>query len=112
MSGRPAQPLAGPKEDRIAQELWRPRRSACDLPLSENFRPQVYPCSRNHNARHPLSSISRHKGYFENFGIVQFWTDAIYAQRYRVAMKLLVVPALIVVLVVAVLSFKRGTIFV
>jgi hypothetical protein len=52
-------------------------------------------------------------GYFENFGIVQFWTDAISAQRYRVAMKLLnVVPALIVVFVVAVLSFKRGTIFV
>jgi hypothetical protein len=59
-----------------------------------------------------LSTRTR-KGYFENFGIVQFWTDAISAQRYRVAMKLLnVVPALIVVLVVAVLSFKRGMIFV
>jgi hypothetical protein len=105
--------VSRPQEDRIAQELWRPRRSAYDLPLSENFRPQVYPCSRNHNARHPLSSISRHEGYFENVGIVQFWTDAISAQRYRVAMKLLnVVPALIVVLVVAVLSFMRGTIFV
>jgi hypothetical protein len=66
------QPLAGPQEDRIAQELWRLRRSAYDRPLSENFRPQVYPCSRNHNARHPLSSISRHKGYFENFGMCNF----------------------------------------
>lgn len=44
---------------------------------------------------------------------VQFWTDTISAQRYRLAMKLLnIVPALIVVFVVAVLSLKRGIIFV
>ena len=48
-----------------------------------------------------------------NFGIVQFWTDTISAQRHDFAMKLLnVVPALIVVIVVVVLSFRRGTIFV
>jgi hypothetical protein len=44
-----------------------------------------------------------------NFGIVQFWTDTISAQRHHFAMKLLnIVPALIVVIVVVVLSFRRN----
>jgi hypothetical protein len=45
-------------------------------------------------------------------GIVQYWTDTISAQRYGPAMKLLkVVPALLVVFVVAMMTFKRGVIF-
>jgi hypothetical protein len=44
---------------------------------------------------------------------VQFWIDTISAQRHHFAMKLLnVVLALIVVIVVVALSFRRGTIFV
>ncbi len=49
----------------------------------------------------------------QRLGNVQFWTDTISAQPYLFAMKLLnVIPALIVVFVVAVLSLKRGMIFV
>ena len=44
---------------------------------------------------------------------VQYWTDTISARRYGRGMKLLkIVPALIVIFVVALLTFKRGTIFV
>jgi hypothetical protein len=45
--------------------------------------------------------------------IVQFWTDTLFAGQYPHAMKLSkIVPALIVVIYVAVLILKKGTIFV
>ena len=74
---------------------------------------------RPYKAKAPASEGGRYKGRGAvpedggPSGSVQYWTDGILAWRYGPAMKVLkIVPALIVVFVVALLTFKRGMIFI
>jgi hypothetical protein len=74
------------------------------------------PSLNGKGARLRRRPLQRKKSSPENTvtgGAVQYWTDRILAWRYGPAMKALkIMPALIVVFVVAVLTLRKGTIFV